>query len=123
VTITPWRPSRATTLILGIASIWPIIYMGLFFGFIGYFFVAASQGNNASEFPATFKYLFLLHLLTILLMFTLIAVYVIHAYRTDLIENERRVLWVVILFFGNMIAFPIYWYLYLWRPLTKSPSP
>jgi hypothetical protein len=50
-----------------------------------------------------------------LLSFALTGVYVFHVYRSDRVEQDRKVLWVVILFFGNMIAFPIYWYFYLWR--------
>lgn len=111
---TPWRPSRATTVLIGVLTVWPIVYMILFFGFIAFSFTSARSGND-SAFPALFAYILPLHLLTILLMFALMAVYIVHAYRSDRIPNDRRILWVIILIFGGLIAFPVYWYLYLWR--------
>jgi len=59
---------------------------------------------------------FVLHLFTMLSMFVLMTIYVVHAFKTDLIPNDRRVLWVVVLLFGGIIACPIYWYLFMWRP-------
>ena len=55
--------------------------------------------------------------------FALIAVYVVHAVRSDQFTQEMRIVWVIILFMGNMLAFPVYWWLYLrpWkRPLTRG---
>ncbi len=113
----PWQPSRATTIVIGLLSLWPILYMGIFFGVLAFTFVrfASASAAHPAEAPVFFLALFPLHFLTILLQFALIAIYVIHAFRTDRIENDKRVLWVVVLFLGNMLAFPIYWYLYLWR--------
>ena len=108
------------TVIIGVLTIWPIVYFFMFLGFmfISFSTIAAHAGKPPS-FDA-FRYIFPLHLLTMLLMFVLTALYVVHAFRTDRIAEDKRVLWVVILFFGNMVAFPIYWYLYLWRPSATS---
>lgn len=116
-----WRPSRATTILFGIVSVWPIVYMCLFVAFMAYLFAAAGS-PDPDAMPELFKYVFLLHLLTILGVFALLTIYVVHAYRTDLVPADKKVLWVVILFFGNFIAIPVYWYLYMWRPL-KDPAP
>jgi hypothetical protein len=115
---TPWRPSRATTVTLGVLSVWPLIYMAIFGMFFIYtwFSFANPQTPHAAGPPSrAFMYIFPLHCLTMLLSFALTGVYIFHAYRSDRLEQDKRILWVVILFFGNMIAFPIYWYLYLWR--------
>ena len=117
----PWRPSRVTTILIGAVSAWPITYMCLFFGFMAYSFSSiASNAGGSLGIPALFPYFFLVHLLTMLLMFVLMTVYIVHAFRTDLVPNDKKVLWVVILFFGNVVAFPIYWYLYMWRPLGRD---
>ena len=95
--------------------------MALFFGFIAYMFISFGRaGESATGAPALFRYVFLLHLLTMVLMFALIALYLVHAFRTDLLPSDRRVLWVVVLLFGFVLAAPIYWYFYLWKPLAQG---
>jgi len=104
-------------------TIWPVLYIFLFFGFILWTFMSIGIGGAKPDSPGAFMIIFPLHMLTMLLMFALITVYVVHAFRTNLIPEDRRVLWVIVLLFGNLIAAPIYWYLYLWRPVaTADPS-
>ena len=120
---TPWQPSRATTIVLGILTVWPILYFFLFLGVMFFSFASMTSPGHPPRVFELFRYIVPLHLLTMLLMFALTAVYVVHAFRSDRIAEDKRVLWVVVLFFGNMIAFPIYWYLYLWRGGGgRSPS-
>jgi hypothetical protein len=120
----PWKPSRPTVAVIGLLSLWPVVYMFLFMASFAWIFATFhNQGQRANEIPLLFKIIFPLHLLTMLLMFILMAVFVVHAYRTDRIENDKRVLWVVILFFGNMVAFPVYWYLYMWRAPAPAAGP
>lgn len=96
---------------------WPIVYFCVFIGFMALMFTSMSAPAGTQRgFPEAFKYVFILHLFTMLLMFVLMTTYVVHAFKTDLIPNDRRVLWVVVLLFGGFIACPIYWYLFLWRP-------
>jgi len=120
MTATPWRPKRPATILIGILTIWPFIYFFLFIAFMFFTFISISGAAGRKGPPAGFLLIFPLHLLTMLLMFVLIALYVIHAFRTDLIAEDRRVLWVIVLLFGGLIAGPIYWYLYLWRPLSND---
>jgi hypothetical protein len=103
---TPWQPSRVTTILLGVITIWPIVYFVLFAAFLMFTFATIGTKPQGATFDL-FRYVFVLHLLTILLMFALTTVYIVHAFRTDRIAEDKRVLWVVILFFGDMIAFPI----------------
>lgn len=105
--------------------------MALFFAMFAFMWVhfanVASHHGRPAEPPMFFFYLFPLHFLTMLLMFGLTATYVVHAFRTDLVDPDKRVIWVIALIFGNILAFPIYWYLYMWRPLrplsTNSRTP
>ena len=113
----PWRPTRPATIAIGLLTVWPFLYIGVFMASIGYlgFMGPGKTGGD----PGFLRYIFPLHCLTMLLMFALVGVYIFHAYKTDRIDNDKRVLWVVILFLGNVIAFPVYWYLYMWR---KAPG-
>src|SRR5215212_8602476 len=101
----PWNPSRRVSLLVGLATLWPPIYLLLFVGSIGFAFLRSTGGSNQQAELAIFRYIFPLHCLTMLLSFGLTAVYIVHAFRTDRFPPEKRVLWVIILFMGNMLAF------------------
>ena len=115
MTLPPWKPSKPTAYFVGALTVWPPIYFVLFISFM--FFSFASMMRQAGQAPSfdLFRLIFPLHLLTMLLMFCLTAVYVVHAFRNDELSADKRMLWIVVLFMGNMLAFPIYWWFYL-RP-------
>ena len=118
-----WHPSRAVTILIGIASAWPVVYMCLFVAAFAYSFSRAGSSTEPTGILGLIQYIFILHLFTMLFILVLLTIYIVHAYRTDLVPNDKKVLWVVILFFGNAIALPVYWYLYMWRPLkTAEPG-
>jgi hypothetical protein len=108
--------------LLAALTVWPVIYFALFMSWMALTF--ASFGNNSGKPPGLdlFRYIFPLHLLTMLLMFALTAVYVVHAFRNDELASDKRTLWVIVLFFGNMFAFPIYWWFHM-RPSRNSEAP
>lgn len=114
-----WQPSRPVALLLGIASLWPPVYFVIFFTFLILTFVGmeSKSAHVAAGFPIAFGIFFVAHLLTMLMMMGLLIAFIVHAFKTDLIPQDKKVLWVVILFFGGLVACPIYWYLYVWRPL------
>lgn len=109
-----WQPSRAVVILLGGLTLWPFLYIGLFFAFTVFSFVGlqSADGQQAAD---LFKYIVPLHCGTMLLMFGLVGVFVFHLFRTDRVAADKKALWAVVLFLGNMMALPIYWYLYLWR--------
>jgi hypothetical protein len=45
----------------------------------------------------------------------------VNVFRNERVNNDKKVLWAVVLFMGGMIAMPIYWYLYIWRD-EKGPA-
>ena len=107
---TPWKPSRPVAYFIGLLGIWPVIYFFIFIAFIVYTFAAIPKHGFEG-----FRYIFLFHIGTMLLTFALMAVFVIHAFRTDQLAQDRRVIWVVLLLFFGPFAFPVYWWLYI-RP-------
>jgi len=107
---TPWRPARPVAYLIGVLSVWPVVYFFAFLGLIGYIFEASpKQGFQV------FQDVFLIHLATIVLMFALMATYLVHLFREDRLPSDRRVLWAVVLLLFGMFAFPVYWWLYV-RP-------
>ena len=81
------------------------------------------MGKNPDlRFP--FMVIFPLHLLTMLWIMALTVFYMVNVFRNDRVEKDKKVLWAVVLFMGNMIAMPIYWYLYIWKePSVSVPGP
>jgi hypothetical protein len=117
----PWRPSKFVAYLIGVLTVWPIVYFALFMSFMAFAF--ATVGGRSSKPPSAnlFMYIFPAHLLTMLLMFALTAVYVVHAFRSDELPSDKRTLWVIILFFGNIFAFPVYWWFYI-RPGSREST-
>lgn len=108
--------------LLGALTLWPVVYV-LFFVIV--VVIASSQGDgdpDNSEFIIPFGVLLGLHLGTMLMVIALLIVYIRDAYSNSRINENKRAFWAVVLFMGNMIAMPIYWWLYI-RPGSEEPGP
>ncbi len=117
---------KPVKILLGIATLWPFIYMILFFVFIFSSFLFFSRsGAQRSGPPVFFLVIFPLHLLTMLWIMALTVFYMVNVFRNELVDKDKKVLWAVVLFMGNMIAMPIYWYVYIWKEVpggSRNPS-
>jgi hypothetical protein len=114
---------KPTKILLGLASLWPLVYIVFFFIFIlsSFFFLSSSAGQEHSP-PVSFMVIFLLHLLTMLWIMALTVFYIVNVFRNERVDKDKKALWAVVLFMGNMIAMPIYWYLYIWKEPAVSLS-
>lgn len=111
--------SKPAKIFVGVLSLRPLAYMFIFFAFFfgtffGTFFTAAGGGEPAPPFAFGFGAIFILHGLTILLTFALTAFYVYRFFRDDSLDETKTLLWSLLVFMGNMIAFPIAWYVHVW---------
>jgi hypothetical protein len=104
-------------IILGVATLWPILYMiiSFVFAFSQVFLFSQEEVPSSSGLPIDFRVFFGLHMLTIFWIFILLIIYIVNLFRNDRVAKDMKALWAVVLFMGNMIAMPIYWYLYIWR--------
>lgn len=119
------RLSKPSRLLIGILTVWPILYFIVFMVafFVPFFLSAFSHPQTAPPVGLFFTF-FALHLFTILLIYGLMALYIVDVFKNDRIASDRKALWAVVIFFGSIIAMPIYWYLYFWRdPLPPPPPP
>lgn len=111
--------SKPLKLLVGVLSIWPILYILLLFALVASSFVwmsrtdAAQTGPSAGP-PAVFAVLFAGHLATILVILGLFAFYIVYLFKTDRVPPEKKGLWAAMLFLGTMIAMPVFFYLYVW---------
>lgn len=117
---------KSTKVLLGIATFWPIAYMVLFFVFIFSAILFSGGGGGDSGIQPAFALVFALHLLTMLLIMALTVFYIVDIFKNNRVEKDKKALWAIVIFMGNAIAMPIYWYLYFWKepavPNTFAPA-
>lgn len=114
--------NRTKKLLVGVATIWPLIYIPLFFVFV-FSIVFSSVAQNSDVFPKEVLIIFPVHFLTIISMFVLMGLYIFDLFKNTRIENGKKALWAVVIFLGGIVAMPVYWYLYVWKTsktLTKK---
>lgn len=110
---------RSNVVVLGILSIWPLIYI-----FLAIMFIFSGIINHLSIGSSEEKFLFvsIVHIATILEIFGLMAFYIYWIFKTNLIAGDKKALWAVVLFCANMIAIPVFWYLYFWKVQSTVPQ-
>lgn len=42
-------------------------------------------------------------------------IYLLNVLRNKRIPKDNKHLWIALLIFGNLLIYPVYWYLYIWR--------
>lgn len=115
---------KSTKILLGLATLWPFLYLILFFiFFISLFlFMPGSEGEESGP-PFAFVVFIALHLFTMLWIMGLTVFYIVNIFRNDRVDKDKKVLWAVVIFMGNVIAMPIYWYLYIWKEVPAGSPP
>ena len=88
--------------VVGMLAHWPVVYICGFFGLI-----ALPPPTLHELFPILFP----VHGLTILLGLGLTLVYAVDALRDERLDATQRLLWVLILFMGNLLALPLYYWM------------
>lgn len=94
--------NKVIKLLIGLITIIPFIYTVIFF---------LNFSNDIMDFDLMHK----LHLGTMALIVGLLTFYISNVFRTDRIPNEKKTMWLIVIFFGHIIAMIIYWYLYIWK--------
>lgn len=51
----------------------------------------------------------------LLFSFGLLIYYIIHVVNNKMIDSNERLIGILVFIFANMIGFPIYWYMRIWR--------
>ena len=112
---------KTTKILLAIATVFPFLYMIFFFVviFSSIFFAPRDGSSEGGVFTILFMVIFPLHLITMLLILGLTIFYMVNVFKNDRVDKDKKVLWAVVIFMGNMIAMPVYWYLYIWREETE----
>ncbi len=104
--------------VLLVATLWPVAYMVFFMAVIA-IAATAGGGDPDAELPIPFGFLLALHLLTMLITLALIVIYVIDVFRNPRVSQDHRILWLILILLGGLLAMPVYWWLHLRRPHTS----
>jgi hypothetical protein len=107
---------KSIALIWGLLTLLPFAYFVYFISVVG----GLEPAKSAAEAEAEFNSIFRLHMLNMLLILGLIISYIIYLFKTDRVAKDKKALWAVVLFMGNLLAMPIFWFLYVWRPILRE---
>ena len=112
--------SRPKALLLALFTIWPLLYLLIFIGTVfSLVFGQFAHPTVGTQIPLEIRVLFPLHFFTMFEIMVLLAIYITFLFKTDRVPQDKKTLWAVVLFCGNLFAMPVFWYLYLW----KEPGP
>jgi len=128
------KMKKSTKVWLGIATIWPVVYIFVFIAAIVLFFalVASEGGSPGSDpggpasmlLPFGFVGLMAVHMLTILDMLAMKVFYIVRVFKTEQLDQNMRIMWTLLLVFATIFAEPVFWYLYIWRdPPNTANTP
>lgn len=111
-------------IVLGILTFLPLLFVILTAGimFVNIFSMMFSQDlflpmMALSYLSHVLPYLFFI----VLLALGLLIFYIVHIIQNSLLDTEKRMLWIAIVFLGYGIALPIYWYLHIWNANPSDP--
>lgn len=109
------RLSRPVALLVAVLTLAPWVFLiFLFTYFARHFPTNPAATAPPDEFFQDFNTIFRLQLIFMALWFALLAFYIVHVFRTGRVPADKKALWAVVLFLGNFLAMPVYWYLYMW---------
>ena len=116
--------SKTAKTLLGIATFWPILYIFIFIGIVGFmtlgmFASAGAGGEPPTAFFAAFPVLFVFHFFTILLTLSLMGFYLYHVIRDPSLDTNMKLIWVLVILLANMAGMPVYYIIRIW----KRPDP
>ena len=114
------KMKKVKALILGIFTLIPILYIIFFISVFFHMFLNTVNSTNTESSINLFKIILPLHLSTMILVIVLLVIYIVNVFKNDTIESNKKALWAIVLFFGNMISMIVYWILHIWKPLCKE---
>jgi hypothetical protein len=109
--------SKSKRKMLGVLSIWPLIYIVIFtiliFSISGFRPFTFSSQNNI--FLIVFIPVMIVHVLTIVCGLGLMIYFIIHAVKSTKLTQEMKIIWIILLVMFYTIVSPIYWYVNIWK--------
>lgn len=116
--------NRALRLLLGLLSVWPIIYIitviVLALSLINTLSASSGHEHIPPNFLSAIMGFMALHLFTIATAIGLEIFYVIQIFRGGRVPKEKQIMWLALLGFLGLVTLPIFWYHYIWPETTNN---
>ena len=110
--------NKPTKIVLGILTYLPILAAISIIGFVIFNFLSMFF-NQEPAMPLMYlsylSYIIPYFFPIIFLSMGLYIFYLVHIIRNQYFDNEKRILWIVVLFVLGGITMPIYWYIHIWK--------
>jgi len=105
------------------ALAWLVVALAPFL--ISVFFLGQIAISGEPERARTSAYLDITPMLIFvaIVTFAIAGSFISYAQRSPTVPSSKRTLWSVLLLFGNVFAVPVFWFLYIWRPLHSRRAP
>jgi len=114
--------SKIKKTLLGVLTILPTLYLFTFIVFFISMILTIDKQPASSGMPTFFLAMMITHVLMMLLMICLITFYIVHAFNNQRIQQDKKVLWTILIFMGSFISMPIYWYLFILKDSAVSTN-
>ena len=118
------RLTRTLTFVTGVLTAALLIWIAVLVGYFNPRVWAGAQGGlgQTAEFRALSDLVFWLGVGGGLFAMLLWAFYLFYAQVGDSVPAKARVRWRWILLLASLVAMPVFWYLYMWRPSVQRYS-
>jgi hypothetical protein len=113
--------SEKKALALGVFTFLPFLYFVVFIVCFLVLFTATATGQTDSLNTAFFI-IFPVHFGILIEIVVLLIIYIKNVFKNETIEETKRTLWAIVLFFGSAIAMAIYWYINIWKPIKRGQA-
>ena len=105
--------NKPLKLLLGLATVWPAVYLVLFF-VTAFSTIFPSSGDVPTPFTIGSPGFIAAHFFTMLLSMGLMAFYIYRAVKSDRLNDTWKIIWTLVIFFAATVAMPVFWYLHVW---------
>lgn len=104
-------------MLLGFFTLLPVAYIIFFIAVIMMSLFRVGERGQVSFIP-----LFIMHMAVTISSWVLLGYYLYFLFKTDRVKKDQKALWAVVLFLGNILAMPVFWYLYVLKPAEDASS-
>jgi hypothetical protein len=112
---------RGSRIWLGIFTFLPIVLLFAYMAFFAVIVWDIMLNNDDISLLADIGPALLLVLAIGIIAFGLSVYYIIHVINSKL-DNNEKILWLIFFVTCNILAFPIYWYMRIWKSPTENMS-
>jgi hypothetical protein len=112
---------RGSRIWLGIFTFLPIVLLFAYMAFFAVIVWDIMLKNDDISLLADIGPALLLVLAIGIIAFGLSVYYIIHVINSKL-DNNEKILWLIFFVTCNILAFPIYWYMRIWKSPTENMS-